>query len=286
MPERLFLFMQMEFPWELGPSDGRYMLREQAGAEPKRIVVFGTLGAVQRRRRGSRGGRSQTTAEAAQVTTTRATVIDPISVSSDRQAKAWLASIDSELETQNAVAVLNRVLFAQRIASANPYVHEVHSDQALIIRAGWGEGEQVADGRWSEAQQLKLSEPRSRRRVSALRPQERLAVLLGAREEPLLCEELTLRVRLDLDQGRLAHAATGLDRAYAAALVELGSQARADLTSRVSELEELRSGVAQAAKAAIPGGSQQPDEEIVRQALERLEAALRARTAVGFATSA
>jgi hypothetical protein len=286
MPERLFLFMQMEFPWELGPSDGRYMLREQAGAEPKRIVVFGTLGAVQRRRRGSRGGRSQTTAEAAQVTTTRATVIDPISVSSDRQAKAWLASIDSELETQNAVAVLNRVLFAQRIASANPYVHEVHSDQALIIRAGWGEGEQVADGRWSEAQQLKLSEPRSRRRVSALRPQERLAVLLGAREEPLLCEELTLRVRLDLDQGRLAHAATGLDRAYAAALVELGSRARADLTARVSELEELRSGVAQAAKAAIPGGSQQPDEEIVRQALERLEAALRARTAVGFATSA
>jgi len=27
MTERLFLFMQMEFPWELGPPDGRYLLR-------------------------------------------------------------------------------------------------------------------------------------------------------------------------------------------------------------------------------------------------------------------
>ena len=29
MPERLFLFLQLEFPWELGPPDGRYLLRNR-----------------------------------------------------------------------------------------------------------------------------------------------------------------------------------------------------------------------------------------------------------------
>src|ERR1700720_2301579 len=105
MPERLFLFMQMEFPWELGPADGRYMLREQPGAEPKRIVVLGTLGSAQRRGRSSRKRRSQASPEPAPVATTRATIIDPVSVSNERQAKAWLGQLDPELETQAAVAV-------------------------------------------------------------------------------------------------------------------------------------------------------------------------------------
>jgi hypothetical protein len=30
MPEQLFLFIQMEFPWELGPPDGRYLLRTRS----------------------------------------------------------------------------------------------------------------------------------------------------------------------------------------------------------------------------------------------------------------
>ena len=49
MPERLFIFMQMEFPWALGPADGRYLLRAGADAEPERVVVLGTLGAPRRR---------------------------------------------------------------------------------------------------------------------------------------------------------------------------------------------------------------------------------------------
>jgi len=311
MPERLFLFIQLEFPWALGPPDGRYLLRPLPDAEPERVVVLGTLGAarVSTVRRASarrrRRARLKATPEPAPVTTARATIVDPVPLSAERQAHAWLADLDAERESLAAAAVLNRVLHAHRIASADPYVHEVSPGQALVIRAGWGEGEQVADGRWLHARELPFSSRRARRRPirdrsAALRPLERLAELLGARGAMLLCEELALRARLDLDQGRLAHAAIELDGAYAAALGELRAEGRQDLTMRVAELEQLRTGVALQAQAALsdvggrigsaaplnPSGAgdavDEPDEKIVRHALERLEAALRARTAAGF----
>jgi hypothetical protein len=123
-------------------------------------------------------------------------------------------------------------------------------------------------------------------RSAALRPLERLASLLGARSTSLLCEELALRARLDLDHGRMRHAALELDRAYSAAIPELRAESREDLALRIAELEQLRAGVTAQAEAALPGeggaSSGQPDEEVIRHALERLEAAMRARTAAGF----
>jgi hypothetical protein len=311
MPEQLFIFIQMEFPWALGPPDGRYLLRERPDAEAEHVVVLGTLGAgraasgreltrgrprssiLERRR--SRAGR-EATPDPAPVLTTRITVIDPIPLSAEHQARAWLADLDRDRDVRAAVAVANRVVHLHRIASADPYAREVSPGQALVIRAGWGEGEQVADGRWLHARELPWRPTRrrsagSRRRSigdrsSALRPLERLAALLGGRSRSLLCEELVLRARLDLDHGRLAHAALELDRAYAAGLGELRGEGRQDLALRIAELEQLRDPLAAQARAALPDetGSQagQPDEEIVRHGLERLEAALRARTATGF----
>jgi hypothetical protein len=192
-----------------------------------------------------------------------------------------------------AVAVVNRVLHSHRIATADPYVHEISPAQALVIRAGWGEGEQVADGRWLHARGLHWP-PRgrgSRRRArgdrsAALRPQERLAALLGARERTLLCEEVVLRAREDLDHDRMAHAALELDQAYGLALRELGAEQRQDLALRIAELEQLRAGVQSQAQSVLSsekaGGVAAPDTEIVTHALERLEATLRARTAIGF----
>jgi hypothetical protein len=194
------------------------------------------------------------------------------------------------------VAVLNRVLHAQRIATADPYAREVSPAQALVIRAGWGHGEQVADGRWVEAVELDWARPRARRRKvkeATLRSQERLAGLLGARDHPLLCEELALRARLDLDQARIAHAALELDHAYTAALPELRGQSGKDLATRIAELEQLRSEVAAEAQTALAstngaedmvsgpreGVPGQVQEAVVRHGLERLEAALRARAA-------
>jgi hypothetical protein len=307
VPERLFIFIQMEFPWALGPPDGRYLLRTSADTEPERVVVLATLNAG----RASAGSRSsarsrrlerlspsrrrglgaKATPDPTPVATARVTIIDPVSLSADQQARAWLAGLDGEREVTAATAVLNRVLHAHRIASADPYSHEVSPHQALVIRAGWGDGGQVAYGQWRQAQELiwsvieRRTSARRRRawgRSAALRPQERVAVLLAARGRALMCEELALRARLDLDHARPAHAAIELDRAYAAAMAELPAENREDLAIRIDELEELRAGVAEQARLAMPGVRGEAEEGVVRNALERLEAALRARTAPGF----
>ncbi|HEY2768385.1 MAG TPA: hypothetical protein VGI76_09010 [Solirubrobacteraceae bacterium] len=293
MAERLFLFIQMELPWELGLADGRYLLRAEGNREPERVVVLGTLGAAQRgqapgspaRYRGLAARRRppvEPEPEPTPVTVTRTTVIDPVSVAAEGQARAWLSGLDAERETDVAAAALNRMLTAHRIATADPYVRELSPAQALVIRAGWGEGEQVAYGQWLHARELRLGDRRGRGRTAALRPQERLAALLAARQRPLACEELTLRARLDLDEGRLVLAALELQQAYATALVELPAEERVELDARLSELAELNPGVVLAAQAALSGGSEQPNAEAVTRALGRLEAALRARAAAGF----
>jgi hypothetical protein len=323
MPDRLFLFVQFEFPWELGPPDGRYLMRAHEGSEPERVVVLGTLGAQRRApargqmlsavsRSKSRRRPAPPEPEPTPVVTARATLVDPVSVSAERQAKAWLSDLDGEREIQAAAAVLNRVLHFHRIAAADPYVHEISPDQALVIRAGWGEGEQVADGLWLHARELPWRGPAGVRRkrigdrAAAVRPQERLAELLGGRGATLLCEDLALRARLDLENGRVAHAAIELRAAYAAALTELPAERREDLAIRIAELDKLRSGVDEQARVAFarlgeqesdasPAASlterrdEEPatgtgklDEEVVRHALGRLEATLRARTAPGF----
>jgi hypothetical protein len=301
MTERLFLFVQFEFPWELGPPDGRYLLRTHEDSDPDHVVVLGTLGAHRRppargallsaaSRSGSRRKPAEPEPEPAPVPTSRATIVDPVSLSAERQAKAWLSELDGEQEIDKAVTALNRVLHLHRIAAADPHVHEVSPDQALVIRAGWGAGEQVADGVWMHANELPWRGPAGVRRkrigdrAAALRPQERLAVLLGARGVVLLCEDLVLRARADLEQRRLAHAAIELQAAYATALAELPAEGREDLAIRIAELQKLRKGVDAQARAALAGAGSGDvvEEEVVRHALERLEATLRARTAAGF----
>ncbi len=297
MPRQLFVFIQLEFPWALGPADGRYLLRRPVDGEPERVVVLGTLQAgrqpsggglpLERLRR--RAKSAPTSPEPAPVATSRVTVIDPVSLSAENQARAWLAELDRDREVLAAVAIVNRVVHLHRIASADPYVHEVSPAQALVIRAGWGEGEQVADGRWLHARALPWmqgSRPSSSRRGPrrdrswALRPQERLAALLGAHASVLMCEELALRTRQDLDHGRLAHAALELDRALGLAAAELREEQREDLAIRIAELERLAPDVHSQAEAALRRGVA-IDEELLAHALGRLEAALRARTATG-----
>ena len=101
-------------------------------------------------------------------------------------------------------------------------------------------------------------------------------MLLSGRGSALLCEELVLRARLDLDAGRLALSAIELDRAYVTASRELPREERPDLQARIEELQGLSAGIADAAS------TDRPEEQVVRHGIERLEAALRARTAVGF----
>ena len=255
------------------------MIRRYAGDDPQHVVVIGELGAVPRRRLGRRRPRSAAPGAATDVVeVTRATVIatDPLPPDG---ARAWLReAVHRREETVGeALVVLNRAIHGHRLAASDPYVREVSEAQALATRIGYGSGEQVADGDWEEATELP---PPKEKRSLLLSPQQRLAALLSGRDVALASEELALRARLDLDQGRGREAALQLSLALDAALAELeGWRASEAVSRRLDELHKHRGAAADAAAAALQGGLQPEQTEAVEAALKRLEATLRARAA-------
>jgi len=177
------------------------------------------------------------------------------------------------------------VLHAHRIAAVDPYVRELDRDAALAVRVGVGEGEPLAHGRWSSAVELPplTASGRASRSSAVLRPQERLAAILGGRDVALACEDLTLRARADADAGRLREAALQLRVALECALAELAPWGdREAVARRVGDLGAERGTAAAAANAAILGGLDEDTADEVLRVLGLLEAALRARTSVGL----
>jgi hypothetical protein len=211
------------------------------------------------------------------VTTGRGTVIDVGRPFADqRQAASWLAQA-GEADLAADLAVLNRALHSFRLVTEDPYIGPVGRHQALVARVGYGAGEEVADGLWTEAREL-VASARRQRRSKLLQPQARLAALLGGRERPLACEELALRARLDLDHDRDREAALQVLVALDAAIAELaGDPSGPALEKRLDELRDQRESVALAAQNALAGPLGDEDLEVVDFALARIEAALRAR---------
>jgi hypothetical protein len=241
--------------------------------------VTATLGAPERRhqlsRRRTRNAQPQPEPEP--VPTGRATIVDVgAPLPGTDAAERWLAAA-GEPYLSEALAVLNRVLHAYRLVTADPFVNPVGVSNALVVRIGFGAGEQVADGLWTAARELISTRPRGRR-AKILQPQARLAAVLTGRERPLVCEELTLRTRLDLDSGREREAALQLLVALDAAVAELPADPAAPaLEDRVAELRSQRPMVGKAAQAALAGALADGDRQAVEFTLGRIEAALRAR---------
>lgn len=281
----LFRFVQLEVPWPLGPEDGRYVVRRHAGETPDHVLVIKTLGAVERRRLG--GKRAKAAApepDPSPVPTGRATIIPTVELGGEDAAAAWLKGADADTEVDAGLRVLNRALHAYRVSIADPHAREVSRDDALVVRLGFGAGEQVSEGRWAEALELPPGRPRRQRRTAALRPQERVAALLSGRDAALACELLTLRARADLDHGRQREAALQLSAALEAALAELPAWAdRGDLAKRVEELGTLEDAADAVAATALDRGLDPEEAAEVERILGRVEAALRARSAAGFA---
>jgi hypothetical protein len=279
---RAFRFAQFELPWAIGPTDGRYVLRPHAGEAPAHVVVIATLGAPQRRLlRRRRPRRVDPQPPVAPVPVTRATVIDAEALPGEREAARWLAGVDAETFAAGALAVLNRVVAAHRIAAAEPGARDVTRAQALAVRVGYGHGEEVADGRHRAA--VELPAGGAGRRTEALRSQERLAALLGGRDVAPAAEELAQRARVDLAAGRSRLAAFGLISGLDAALAELVPwQDRGDMAKRIDELRQLRPRAQEVAARALQGGLDADEEAVVDRVLGRLEAAMRARAALGF----
>ena len=190
------------------------------------------------------------------------------------QAEEWLATLrrdaarrDEELEA--ALRRLNRAVYAHRLATADPYTAEVSAERALVARAGFGAGDEVAEGLFHAAWQLPPRESRTRRSMEA--PEERFAAILGARERPAPAEELVLRARADLRAGRMREAALQARVALESLIADAGSERTRE------ELVAARGAVVDAANAALRG---EPGEQLgrsVAQAVEGMESALRRR---------
>jgi hypothetical protein len=241
------------------------------------VIVLATLGAAERRRFARRRRTAEPEPQPAPVTTARATVID-VEAAFERPeaAAAWLRGGGLD-DLDAALAVLNRVLHAFRLVTADPAVGPVARHVALVARLGYGAGEQVADGLWEDAIELVDRPPRASR-AKVLAPQARLAAVLAGRERALVCEELILRARLDIDHRRHREAALQVLIALDGALAELGADPRADqLATRLAELHARRDEIAEAAQAALAGPLDGGQLEAVTTTLGRLEAVLRAR---------
>jgi hypothetical protein len=255
------------------------VVRGHAG-EVEHVLIVSTLGAPERRWLGRRR-RKPASPSPAPVATGRVTLVLAAPFYDEEAADDWLRAAGED-QARAAVTTLNRVLHMHRAATADPHVRELRREQALVARVGYGGGDQVSDGRWAKAIELPAAAPHQRREA-ALRPQERLGALLGGRDAVLACEELALRARQDVDAGRRREAALQLDAALTVALPELEPwSGRGDLAARLAELRELHGAVRAAAQAALQGGVEDEAADAVRHTLERLEAALRARTALGF----
>jgi hypothetical protein len=239
--------------------------------------VLRTLGAPQRRLVGRRRTKDVSGASVEPVPTSRATIVRATPFDSTDEADAWLDATASDNDDAVSVAAreLNFVLRSHRAAASDPYAHDVRADHALVVRLGYGEGEQVADGRFGRAVELPR-EPPKRKRDEALAPQERLAAVLGGRDMLLIGEELLLRARLDLDAGRPREAALQARIALEALLGELDDRFGAPL-------RPLREQVARAANAALDGDLPESDAAAVEDAVGQMAVAVRRSSAATLA---
>lgn len=211
------------------------------------------------------------------------TVIRPRPFADEAAAEGWLDQVSGDRELAAALAGeaivrLNRALHAHRTAAGDPTVADVDASRAVAVRFGFGTGEEVADGRWRRAKELPDKHRRGllQRDYEALRPQERVAAVLGGRERVGPHEELIVRARGDIDAGRLATAALGLHAALEAlAATDPGAAADERLAIR------LRDAAATAADArgSVLGGAADADldAQALDEAVRAAEALLRRR---------
>jgi hypothetical protein len=276
--------VQFEFAGTLAVPDGRYLARGDGGQQ---VLVVETLGAPSPpRRRRRRPKESEAAAEPAPLPLSRVTAVraeEPFEESGE--ADAWLeealASEDSiDAVVAEGIALLNRAIHAHAVASADPLGAELRADRAAIVRIGHGSGKEVASGRYSRAHEVDVRAGANarRRKDEELRPQERVAAVLGGRERFDVCETLLLRARTDLDAGRLREAALQLRVALEALLVELdGALADPGHEEDMAELSTRRKQAGEAANAALQGQLPVEDERNVAELTELSERVLRRR---------
>lgn len=278
--------MQFDFAGALPLADGRYLARSPEPEEQESVLVLQRIGAPvagKRRRR----ARQVEDAEPRPLTLTRATAIRAFAPFGDPgEAARWL---DEACEAEDTIEVLvaeglellNRALHAQAVATANPNSKvELEVEGAERVLIGFGSGEEVAAGRFTEAREVD-TQPRSsrrRRREEELRPQERVAAVLRGREQLDACETLLLRARADLNANRPREAALQLRVGLEALLVELkGALSDPGHDEDMATLQERKTEAGAAANSALQGNLSDQQLTQVEELLKTCERVLRRR---------
>jgi hypothetical protein len=280
--------VQFDFAGALPLADGRYLARAPEPGEEESVLVLARIGAPRaagRRRRRGRAVEAET--EPAALALTRVTSIRAFAPFEDPgEAARWLdeaceAEDTVEVLVTEGLALLNRALHAQAVATANPNSKvELEPEGAERILLGFGEGEEVANSRYTEAREVDTTtgSSRRRRREEELRPQERVAAVLRGREQLDACETLLLRARADLDSGRNREAALQLRVGLEALLVELkDALADPDHEKDMGTLSERRSEAGEAANAALKGDLTPEQHTQTEELLQLSERVLRRR---------
>jgi hypothetical protein len=215
--------------------EGRYLVRED---DDERVLIVQELDAPKPQRRGRRRARPVDPGEPEQVPVTRVTVTG-VTLDGPGEGSAWLKETIGNRERgaallRDATRIVNRALSALRAEARDPLVQEIGATRALAIRLGHGTGDELAEGRWTEAMQLP---PPRRGRLDEVESQSRVAAVLAGRDEVHPAETLMLRARLDAQQGREAEARYGL-RAARAALEEETDGPREQLLKELAAIEE------------------------------------------------
>lgn len=176
--------------------------------------------------------------------------------------------------------LINRALHAQMIAAGDPTVSPASASRALARRVGFGTGEEIADGHWSEAIELEAAgRGRLRERIASIEPQERIAEILGARGTLLASETLIARARHDFDRGAARESALQLIVGIDALLGEIAYGASAETDADLDAISNLRPQVGSVATASIAGEPGPESLESLTRALKLCERALRRRSA-------
>jgi len=250
--------------------------------------VIKTLGAPAppaRRRRRPRRAEAEVGPESLPLT--RVTSIRAFApFAAEAEAALWLDEATEAEDTvdvlvADGIGLLNRALYANSVAAANPHGAQLTPEGAVAVRIGYGDGEEVADSRFGDAREVDVrasGSSRRRRREEDLRPQERVAAVLGDRERIDACEVLLLRARADLDAGRAREAALQLRIGLEALLVELeGAVSDPGHEEDMGLLSSRRAEAGEAANLALRGDLGPGPEQQVRDLLGICERIVRRR---------
>lgn len=262
----LLPFAQLDLPGELPLDDGRYLVRPpgEVKARPD-VLVLRTLGAPRSRSR-LRRGRPQAVPEEPAGTPlplSRITLVKAIPFAEPDGAERWLKEVSGDDELALGLArevstTVNRAMLAHRVAAPDPHAADVHPGQAVAVRFGYGSGDEVAAGRWTAARELPEGRRRSLRSelVDGVGAQERIAGVLGGRDQVSTAESLLLSAEHEEAEGRLA---------LALALVGTALRAAEEEGADAAEAASALAGAREATSAARAGAP--PDADQVRKAL-------------------